>query len=93
MKVMLRKSLEGHTDLFEWSPNGHNWYGINYRNIIVKHDGEKDLLSTLAPYRDAMNSMRKYPGFFISVFHGAYDRKSKVLTLHVKTESEVKNYA
>lgn len=83
MKILLRKAIEGHNNLFQWSTNGQTWYPINYKNIIPIYNGNP--LTALEPFREAMNQMRTYPGFWISVFDGSYDKKRKVL--------KVKNHA
>lgn len=79
MKIQLRKSLSGHNNLFEWSVNGKTWYKINYKRIVAEGNGNPDPFKALEPFRDAMNKMRKYVGFFASVFEGVYDNQAKLL--------------
>ena len=82
MKVLLRKRYPGHGNLFEWSANGKRWYPINGKKIIPEHNGDADPFRALEPYRKAMTKMHRYPGFFITVFEGTYDRDKKVLKVH-----------
>ena len=79
MRVLLRKSVEGHGNLFEWSPNGERWYFINGQWIIPVGNGDPEPSKALEPFRQAMNQMRRYPGFWIEQFKGNYDRRQKVL--------------
>jgi hypothetical protein len=79
MRILLRKSVEGHNNLFQWSPNGKNWYPINYRNIQPIHNGAPNPLKALEPFRNAMTKMRAYPGSHIVVFEGSYDLEKKIL--------------
>ena len=81
MRVLMRKSSRGHNDLFEWTANGKRWYPINYKRIIPIHNGATDPLQALEPFRKAMNNMRAYPGFHISVFEGSYDMEKRVLSV------------
>lgn len=79
MIVLVRKPTKGHNNLFEWSPNGRNWYPINYKWIIPIGNGNPDPAKALEYFREAMNQMRTYPGFWIETFKGSYDRRQKVL--------------
>ena len=81
MKVLLRKRYSGHSNLFEWSPNGQRWYPINYKKIIVEHNGDPDPFKAYESFRNAMTKMLKHQGFFISVWEAEYDRGKKVLRL------------
>jgi hypothetical protein len=79
MRVLLRKCLRGHNNLFEWSATGKTWYKINYKRIVPLHNGDTDPFKALEPFRNAMTKMRFYAGFHIAVFEGNYDREKKVL--------------
>ena len=81
MRILLRKSSQGHNNLFEWSVNGRVWYPINYKRIIPRHNGDPNPFEVLAPFREAFNQMRFYAGFHISVFEGNYDREKKILSV------------
>jgi hypothetical protein len=81
MRVLLRKCMKGHNNLFEWSANGKRWYPINYKRIQPIHNGADDPFRALEPFRKAMNNMRAYPGFHISVFEGIYDMEKRVLSV------------
>lgn len=81
MRVLLRKRSH-HNNLFEWSVTGKTWYPINGKKIIPQHNGDADPFKALEPFRAAMNKMRQYPGFLITVFEGTYDRDKKVLNVH-----------
>ncbi len=79
MQIMLRKSNEGHINLFQWSVNGETWYWINAAQIIPEPNGDPDPVRALQFYQKAMNGMCAYPEFWISLFEGTYDRNTKVL--------------
>ena len=80
-KILMRKSLKGHNNLFEWSANGKRWYPINYKRIIPIHNGDTDPFKALEPFRKAMTKMRAYPSFHIAVFEAEYDKEKKVLSV------------
>jgi hypothetical protein len=81
MRVLVRKSSEGHNNLFEWTVNEHVWYKINLRKIVPVHNGDADPFRALAPFREAIGNMMAYPGFFAATFEGNYDREKKILTV------------
>lgn len=81
MRILLRKCYRGHSNLFEWSVTGKTWYPINGKKIVPQHNGDADPFKALEPFRNAMNQMLKYQGFFISVWEAEYDKTKKVLRL------------
>lgn len=82
MRILLRKCVKGHSDLFEWSVNGKTWYKTNYKRIIAEGNGDADPVKAYEPFREAMTKMRFYRGFYITVFDGEYDLERKVLKVH-----------
>jgi len=82
MRILLKKCSQGHNNLFEWSVNGQAWYPINYKRIVVQGNGEPDPFKS---FREAMNMMRFYAGFYTATFEGNYDREKKVLALTKNT--------
>ena len=80
MKILLRKCSSGHNNLFEWTTvTSRRWYKINYKKIVAVHNGDADPFKAYQPFRIAMDKMRMFPRFYVSVFEGSYDRTTKIL--------------
>jgi hypothetical protein len=79
MKILMRKTSYGHNNLFEWTINEKRWYPINYKHIVAQRNGAADPIKALEPFREAINKMRAYAGFFVAVFEAQYDAENRRL--------------
>jgi len=81
MKVLLRKSVRGHNNLFEWSKDGKTWYLVNGHHIKAEPDlSADDPFEVFRYYREAINKLCQ-DARITQVFQAEYNNETKVLTL------------
>jgi len=58
MRILLRKSMKGHNNLFEWSKDGKTWYLLNGNHIKPQPDlSVDDPFEVFRYYRESMKKL------------------------------------